>query len=130
MAGEVLDFDASGVLDRKELRRNDRTTQLALVATREAMDQAGLPERLEGELAEATGVIIGSGLGGTGTLIDQIACAPRAVPSGSAPSSSPWPSPTWRPARWPCSFGALGPELLDHQRLRLAAGTPSARPPR
>src|SRR4026208_2625281 len=49
ISGEVQDFDASGVLDRKELRRNDRTTQLALVATREAMDDAGLPHRLEGE---------------------------------------------------------------------------------
>ncbi len=32
MAGEVVDFDASGVLDRKEMRRNDRCTQFTLVA--------------------------------------------------------------------------------------------------
>ena len=67
----MRDFDPSDVLDRKEIRRNDRYTQFALVAAREAMDQAGLPERLEGELAEQTGVIIGSGLGGSGTLIDR-----------------------------------------------------------
>src|SRR6478609_10517473 len=72
IAGEVKDFDPSNVLDRKEIRRNDRYTQFALVAAREAMDQAGLPERLEGELAERTGTIIGSGLGGSGTLVDQI----------------------------------------------------------
>ena len=48
IAGEVPDFDPSGVLDRKEVRRNDRTTQMALVATREALDDAGLPGRLEG----------------------------------------------------------------------------------
>ena len=72
IAGEVRDFDPSHVLDRKEIRRNDRYTQFALVAAREAMDQAGLPERLEGELADRTGVIIGSGLGGSGTLVEQI----------------------------------------------------------
>ena len=72
IAGEVKDFDPSNVLDRKEIRRNDRYTQFALVATREAMDQAGLPEQLEGDLAERTGTIIGSGLGGSGTLIEQI----------------------------------------------------------
>ncbi len=68
----MRDFDPSVVLDRKEVRRNDRYTQFALVAAREAMDQAGLPERLEGELAERTGTIIGSGLGGSGTLVEQI----------------------------------------------------------
>ncbi|MES1239255.1 MAG: beta-ketoacyl synthase N-terminal-like domain-containing protein, partial [Chloroflexota bacterium] len=72
VAGEVLDFDPSHVLDRKEIKRNDRTTQMALVVTREAMEMAGLPERLPDEEAESTGIIVGSGLGGTGTLIDQI----------------------------------------------------------
>ena len=52
IAGEVHDLDASGILDRKELRRTDRYIHFALVAAREALDQAGLPERFEGELAE------------------------------------------------------------------------------
>ena len=72
IAGEVPNFDPSNVLDRKEIRRNDRFTQLMLVAVHEAMASAGLPERLEGELADETGVIIGSGMGGTGTLAEQI----------------------------------------------------------
>ena len=64
MAGEVRDFDASNVLDRKDIRRVDRYIQFGLVAAREAMDQAGLPARLEGEEAQRTGVILGTGLGG------------------------------------------------------------------
>lgn len=72
IAGEVLDFDPSIVLDRKEIKRNDRTTQMTLVVTRAAMDDAGLPERFAEDEAEMTGIIVGSGLGGTGTLIDQI----------------------------------------------------------
>ena len=70
IAAEVRDFDASGILDRKEIRRTDRYIQLGLVAAREALDQAGLPAHFEGELAERTGVILGTGLGGVGTLTD------------------------------------------------------------
>ena len=41
IAGEVQDFDPSGVLDRKDQRRTDRYIQFGLVAARQAMDQAG-----------------------------------------------------------------------------------------
>src|SRR5512138_3957779 len=59
IAAEVHDFDASGVLGRKEIRRTDRYIQLGLVAAQEAIESAGLPERFEGDLAERTGVILG-----------------------------------------------------------------------
>jgi len=72
IAGEVRDFDASGVMDRKEIKRNDRTTQMALVALAEALGDAGLPDRLGDADALVTGIVIGSGLGGSGTLIEQI----------------------------------------------------------
>jgi 3-oxoacyl-[acyl-carrier-protein] synthase II len=72
IAGEVKGFDCSSILDRKDQRRNDRYVQLALVAARQAMDQAGLPAHLEGDLAERTGVIVGTGIGGIRTLADQI----------------------------------------------------------
>jgi 3-oxoacyl-[acyl-carrier-protein] synthase II len=72
IAGEVRGFDPSHVLDRKEIKRNDRTTQMGLVATREAMADAGLPERFDEADADMAGIILASGLGGTGTLIDQI----------------------------------------------------------
>src|ERR1035437_10223979 len=64
IAAEVKNFDPSSVLDRKDQRRNDRYVQLALVAAHEAMHQAGLPRHLDGELAERTGVIVGTGIGG------------------------------------------------------------------
>ena len=57
IAAEVRDFDSSGVLDRKEQRRTDRYIQFGLVVARQAMDQAGLPGRMEGAEAERTGVI-------------------------------------------------------------------------
>jgi len=72
IAAEVKDFDASSVLDRKDQRRNDRYVQFALVAAQQAIRQAGLPDRLEGDLAERTGVVVGTGIGGIRTLADQI----------------------------------------------------------
>ena len=111
MAGEVPDFDASGVLDRKELRRNDRTTQLALVATREAMDDAGLPERLEGELAEQTGILLSSGLGGTGTLIDQISSWHERGPDRLSPFFIPMAISNMAAGQAAITFGAQGPNF-------------------
>jgi 3-oxoacyl-[acyl-carrier-protein] synthase II len=111
IAGEVRDFDASNVLDRKELRRNDRYTQFALVATREAMDQAGLPGRLEGELADRTGAIIGSGLGGSGTLIEQISINATRGPDRLSPFFIPMAIANLASGQTAISFGARGPNF-------------------
>src|SRR5919198_6443848 len=72
VAAEVRDFDPSAVLDRKEMRRTDRYIQFGLVVARQALDQAGLPGRMDGALASRTGVFLGSGLGGVATLFDNI----------------------------------------------------------
>ena len=48
IAGEVKEFDPSAVIDRKEMRRMDRYIQFGLVEARQALDQAGLPGRMEG----------------------------------------------------------------------------------
>ena len=111
IAGEALDFDPSMVLDRKEVRRNDRTTQMALVATREAMDQAGLPARLEGEHALHTGIIIGSGLGGTGTLIEQIVTNATRGPDRVSPFFIPMAIANMPAGQVAISFGAMGPNF-------------------
>lgn len=109
MAGEVRGFDPGAVLDRKEIRRNDRYTQLGLVATREAMDSARLPERLEGELADETGIIIGSGLGGSGTLFDQIAIHATRGPDRLSPFFVPMAIANMASGQAAISFGAKGP---------------------
>ena len=111
MSGEVIDFDPSHVLGRKEIKRNDRFTQFALVATREAMDRAGLPERLEGELAESTGVVIGTGLGGTGTLIEQIALWATRGPDRLSPFFIPMAIANMAAGQVAMSFGAMGPDF-------------------
>ncbi len=109
MAGEVRDFDASGVLDRKDLRRTDRYIQFGLVAAREALDQAGLPERLEGELAERTGVILGTGLGGVNTLFDNVVTYAERGPDRISPFLVPMGIPNVGAGQIAISFGPLGP---------------------
>jgi 3-oxoacyl-[acyl-carrier-protein] synthase II len=111
MAGEVQDFDPSSILDRKEIRRTDRCTQLALVATAEALADAGLPPRLEGELAEDTGIMIGSGLGGTGTLIDQIGTWATRGPGRLSPFFIPMAVSNMAAGQAAITFGALGPNF-------------------
>ena len=111
IAGEVRDLDASGILDRKELRRTDRCIQLGLVAAREALDQAGLPERFEGELAERTGVILGTGLGGVGTLIDGFTTNALRGPDRISPFLIPMGIPNIGAGQIAIQFGMTGPNF-------------------
>jgi 3-oxoacyl-[acyl-carrier-protein] synthase II len=111
IGGEVRDFDASGVLDRKDLRRTDRYIALGLVAARQAMDQAGLPERLEGDLAERTGVIMGTGLGGVGTLVEGITTSVQRGPDRISPFLIPMGIPNVGAGQVAISFGMTGPNF-------------------
>ncbi|HET9521937.1 MAG TPA: beta-ketoacyl-ACP synthase II [Candidatus Limnocylindrales bacterium] len=111
VAGEVKDFDASHILDRKEIRRTDRYIQLGLVASRQAMDDAGLPARLEGEEAERTGVILGTGLGGVGTLIDGISINALRGPDRISPFFIPMGIPNVGAGQVAISFGMTGPNF-------------------
>jgi 3-oxoacyl-[acyl-carrier-protein] synthase II len=111
MAAEVHDFDASGVLDRKELRRTDRYIQFGLVAAREALDQAGLPKRFEGDLADRTGVILGTGLGGVGTLIDGFNTNALRGPDRISPFLIPMGIPNIGSGQIAIQFGMTGPNF-------------------
>ncbi len=111
IAAEVKDFDSSSVLDRKEQRRNDRYVQFALVATREAMGQAGLPARLEGELAERTGVIVGTGIGGIDTLWDQAQVAVERGPDRVSPFLVPMTISNLAAGVISITFGPKGPNF-------------------
>jgi 3-oxoacyl-[acyl-carrier-protein] synthase II len=111
IAAEVKDFDCSAVLDRKDQRRNDRYVQLALVAAREAMDQAGLPARLEGDLAERTGVIVGTGIGGVRTLAEQILLMGEKGPDRMSPFVIPMAIANLAAGVIAIVFGPQGPNF-------------------
>ena len=46
LAGEVKEFDPSGVLEKKEIRRMDRFAQFAVTAAAEAMVRIRLPGQM------------------------------------------------------------------------------------
>ena len=111
VAAEVHDFDASGILDRKDLRRTDRYIQFGLVAAREALDQAGLPARFEGDLAERTGVVLGTGLGGVGTLTEGFTTNALRGPDRISPFLIPMAIPNIGAGQVAIQFGMTGPNF-------------------
>lgn len=66
-AGEVKDFDPAGLFGRKEARRLDRVTQLALAAANQALAMA----QLNGVDGERVGVVVGSGMGAMEPTIEN-----------------------------------------------------------
>lgn len=66
IAGQLA-VDPAEVLDRVRARRLDRCEQVALIAAREAWEDAGAPEVEPERLA----VVIGTGTGGAVTMLDQ-----------------------------------------------------------
>jgi 3-oxoacyl-[acyl-carrier-protein] synthase II len=87
-AGRCREFDPLDFLSRKEARRSDRFTQLAIAAAGEAVEQAGWSEELPYP-GERIGCVVGTGIGGLGSLevqqrslieSGQKAVSPLAVP--------------------------------------------------
>jgi 3-oxoacyl-[acyl-carrier-protein] synthase II len=87
IAAEVKGFDPAALLGRKESRRMDRYTQFAAAAVMEAVQHANLPRPLPSP--DRTGVMIGSGLGGLGTLTRELDILNRNGPSRINPFMIP-----------------------------------------
>ena len=69
IAAEVRDFDPEEYVERKEAKRMDRFVQLAVAASKLAVEDAGLD--IQDRNADRVGVLIGSGIGGTSTWEEQ-----------------------------------------------------------
>ncbi len=75
VAGEVKNFAPETVVDKKELRRMDRYSQLALVSAIEAFEDSNID--MEKEDALRCGVIFSSGIGGMESTENNIATGER-----------------------------------------------------
>ena len=69
-ACEVKNFDASEHFDRKEARKLDRYSQLAIIAAKEAIEDSGL--NFEKENLDKIGVIFSAGIGGIKTFEEEV----------------------------------------------------------
>jgi len=68
-AGEIKNFEPAQYILPKRLKRMDRTSQLAVVSAKMAIEDAGLDPACKG--SDKTGVIIGTAMAGHGYILDQ-----------------------------------------------------------
>ena len=85
IAGEVKNFDPSGVVSAKEARKLERNVLLGVAAGREALDDAGL----NGFDPTRVGVVFGSAIGGVPGLLDQAEILRERGPDRVSPSFLP-----------------------------------------
>lgn len=110
MSCRVPGFDADALLGRKAAKRLDRFVQLALVAAREAVADAGLdPQTWDGA---RVGVVMGCGMGGAATWEAQHARMLADGPGRVSPLLIPMLVPNMVAGHMAIEFGALGPNLV------------------
>ena len=68
-AAEVKGFDPVALFGTRDARKMDRFSQFATAATLEAMEQAGL--KVDESNRDRAGILIGTGIGGIITLLEQ-----------------------------------------------------------
>ncbi|MEK6265863.1 MAG: beta-ketoacyl-ACP synthase II [Clostridium sp.] len=69
LGAEIKDFDVTVALDKREARKMDKYCQYAMVAAAEAIKNSGLD--LNAIDSERLGVVVGSGIGGIGTIENE-----------------------------------------------------------
>ena len=86
-AGEVKGFDPVAELGHKLARRLDRVSQLTVIATKQALEHAKF--KITEANRDRIGAIIGTGIGGIGTVLAQFKQYLERARAGSAPSPCP-----------------------------------------
>jgi 3-oxoacyl-[acyl-carrier-protein] synthase II len=109
IAGEVKGFDPANYMSPKDIRRNDRFSQMAVAASLEALKQAELKigDANKGDI----GVIIGSGIGGLTTLFEQTKVLLERGPDRVSPFLIPMMMPNIGSAQTSITLGVKGPNL-------------------
>src|SRR5437867_1628273 len=108
VAGEVRDRDPAKYMDRKEIRKTDRFTHLAVAAATQALRDAKLEKVSDGE---RVGTAISSGLGGIQTMNDQVLVMEARGPSRLSPFFVPMLMANAASAQVSMQFGLKGPSL-------------------
>ncbi len=106
-AGEVKGFDPVADLGNKLARRLDRVTQMTIVATKQALDHAKY--KITETNRDRIGAIIGTGVGGISTLIEQVKRYLEKGPHWISPFTVPMIIPDAPGGQIAISFGMRGP---------------------
>ena len=108
-AAEVKAFDPIAYMGPKDARRTDRFIQFAIAASLQAQEQAKLV--IDDSIAEEVGVIIGSGIGGLGTLSSQLQVLFEKGPARISPFLIPMMINDMAPGQVSIRLGAKGPNF-------------------
>ena len=109
IAAEVKDYVPTDHFGRKEVRHMDRFVQFAVLASRQAVQQANL--KIDSVNAEDIGVIIGSGMGGLITLSQQFQVLAERGPSRISPFLVPMMITDMASGQVSIDLGAKGPNF-------------------
>ena len=107
IAGEVNNFDPLNYMDKKEARRTDRSVQLAIAASVEAMKDIDT-SKID---TDRFGVIIGSGIGGIKTFEDQHAVLMKRGPGKISPFFIPMMISDMAAGQISIRYGLRGPNF-------------------
>ena len=109
IAAEVKEWDASAHFGSKDVRRLDRVSQLALVAAKQALDESRLI--ITDANTYDTAVVIGSGIGGIGTLVNEHDVMMTKGHRRISPFTVPMMLPDTASGQIAIRFGIRGPNL-------------------
>lgn len=109
IGAEIRDFDPTRYMPIKETRRTDRFVQLAIAATRVALDDSKLD--LAKENLTRIGVLVGSGIGGLQTIEEQHSVLLKKGPSRVSPFMIPMLIVNMASGYISMMFGIKGPNL-------------------
>ena len=108
-AAEVKGFDPAALFGSKDARKMDRFTQLATAATLEAMVQSGLT--ITESNRDRVGILIGSGIGGILTLVEQYEVMRQRGPDRVSPFLIPMMISDGAAGNIAIRIGARGPNM-------------------
>lgn len=109
IAAEVKGFDPEAWFGRKEARRLDRYAQFALAATQQALQDARLdPGHVD---RERVGVILGTGIGGIGALVQGVETLMTRGPDRISPFMVPMMLADTAPGLIAIAYGFRGPNM-------------------
>ena len=109
IAAEVKGFDASSIFGKKEARRMDRFTQFALASSIQAFENSKL--QINDQNKDKIGAVIGSGIGGLGTLMDQFNILSKNGPNRISPFLIPMMIPDTAGGVLALQLGIRGPNF-------------------
>jgi 3-oxoacyl-[acyl-carrier-protein] synthase II len=108
-AAEVKGFDPVALFSTREARKMDRFTQFAAAVAIEALEQSGL--NIEESNRDRIGVVIGTGIGGIGTLLEQADVLRERGPDRVSPFLVPMMISDSAPGMLAIRFGVRGPNM-------------------